>query len=53
MIATSVWKRADKWTEMELMAMLRPAAFKCKKPGDPEQLLQDFTLYKTIMAESF
>ena len=33
--------------------MLKPAAFKCKKPGDPEQLLQDFTLYKTMMAEFF
>ena len=38
---------------MELIAMLKPAAFRCKKPGDPEQLLQDFTLYKTMMAEFF
>ena len=33
--------------------MLKPAAFKCKKPGDPEQLLQDFMLYKTMMDKFF
>ena len=33
--------------------MLRPAAFKYKKPGDPEQLLQDFMLYKTMMDKFF
>ena len=51
MIATNVWKRADKWIEKELMAMLRPVTFRCKKPRDPEQLLQDFMLYKTMMAK--
>ena len=38
---------------MEMLALLKPGPFKCKKPGDPEQLLQDYNLYMDTMGEFF
>ena len=38
---------------MELMTLLKPPPFKCKKVGDQEQLLQDFMLYRKTLLEFF
>ena len=38
---------------MELMTLLKPPPFKCKKVGDQEQLLQDFMLSRKTLLEFF